>query len=230
MTSKKKPAAINPFRQSVSPIWLTVYSDLVTNLTLFFLMVYAFTRLGVEQRNEIVAGLSQSFTRTGGVELRAKEVIKDFQQQQATEKIEELSRAGGQFSKYAQLEMNERLIKITLKAPVLFDSGSAGLKLQANEILDEITPLLRLLPQRIIVEGHTDNVPIAGGKYSSNWELSAARAFSVVDYFVRTKGIRPERFVIAGYGEFRPIAPNDTEENRAKNRRIEISILRTGEQ
>jgi len=229
MTSKKKLLSISPFRRNVSPIWLTVYSDLVTNLTLFFLLVYAFTRLGVEQRNEITFWLSRTFTKTGTAEVRAKEIIKDLQHQQTKEKIEELTQTE-QFSKYAQLEMNEKLIKITLKAPVLFDSGSAELKSQANEILDEITPLLKLLTQNIIVEGHTDNIPIAGGKYSSNWELSSARAFSVVDYFVRKKGIKPERFVIAGYGEFRPIAPNDTEENRAKNRRIEISILRTGEQ
>ena len=230
MENRKKFNIVNIFRRIENPIWLTVYSDLVTNLTLFFLIDYAFTRLSVDERTEILLGLSRSFTRTGSVEVRAEKVIKDFQQQQVTEKIEQLVKTE-QFTKYANFEIDEKLIKIVLKVPILFDSGSAELKLQAYDILDEIIPLLKMLPYTVVVEGHTDNIPVSkSSKYLSNWELSAARAYSVVKYFVSQKGLQPQRFVIAGYGEFKPIAPNDTEENRAKNRRIEIKIIRSSKQ
>ncbi len=80
-------------------------------------------------------------------------------------------------------------------------------------------------PNDIIIEGHTDNVPITGGKYQSNWELSVARAVSVIDFFT-DRGIEPKKLVAGGYGEFHPAYPNDTPEHRARNRRIEITILR----
>jgi chemotaxis protein MotB len=77
----------------------------------------------------------------------------------------------------------------------------------------------------IIVEGHTDNIPIRGKKYESNWELSAIRAENVVRYLVHKEGFPPELFAVAGYGEFRPVADNNTESGRKKNRRIELVIL-----
>lgn len=224
---EKRGSQSDSSKRRASPIWLTVYSDLVTNLTLFFLLVYAFTRLGTDQRTEILSGLSKSFTQTGKIEVHAEKVVRDFQEKEALKKVQELSQAK-ELSEYAKVEMTEKMIKITLKAPVLFDSGSAELKESAWAILDEISPILKLTPNNIIVEGHTDNVPVGKkAKYSSNWELSSARAFSVVDYFVRVKKIDPSKFIIAGYGEFHPVAPNDTEENRALNRRIEINIIRT---
>jgi chemotaxis protein MotB len=78
----------------------------------------------------------------------------------------------------------------------------------------------------VVVEGHTDNVPISSKKYRSNFELSAARAFSVINYFINTEKMSPEKFSTFGYGEYRPVSSNDTEEGRAKNRRIEINIIR----
>ena len=80
----------------------------------------------------------------------------------------------------------------------------------------------------IIVEGHTDNVPISSAKYRSNFELSAARAFSVINYFINSEKIAPVRFSTFGYGEYKPVASNETESDRAKNRRIEINIIRKG--
>ena len=216
----------NPSRRSLSPIWLTVYSDLVTNLTLFFLLLYAFTRLGTDQRADVISGLSKSFTETEKVEVRAERVIKDFQDKEVELKVVQLSKEK-EISDYAKVEVTEKMIKVTLKSPVLFDSASAKLKGEALNILDEITSLLKLTPGDVIVEGHTDNVPVVGGRYISNWELSSARAFSVVDYFIRAKKIEPKRFIIAGYGEFRPLVPNDMPENRALNRRIEINIIRS---
>ncbi|MDO8734633.1 MAG: flagellar motor protein MotB, partial [Elusimicrobiota bacterium] len=141
-------------------------------------------------------------------------------------------------TKYAKVETNAQRIKISLSNPILFDSGSSELKSAATPALKEIARLIGTMENPIVVEGHTDNVPIsssprsrfgvAGAKYRSNFELSAARAFSVINYFIQSEKISPERFSTFGYGEFRPVAPNDTDENRAKNRRIEINIIRKG--
>jgi chemotaxis protein MotB len=77
----------------------------------------------------------------------------------------------------------------------------------------------------VLVGGHTDTVPIVGGRLRTNWELSAARAFSVIEFFAG-QGLAPERFLARGYGEYRPVAPNDTEQGRRRNRRIEIRLVR----
>jgi chemotaxis protein MotB len=112
-----------------------------------------------------------------------------------------------------------------MKNPVLFNSGSYELKDESQVILHELAVILRGLNNAIIVEGHTDDVPILGSNMS-NWELSDHRAEAVIRYFVNEERLSPERFAAAGYGEFQPLASNDTEENKSKNRRIEIVIVR----
>jgi chemotaxis protein MotB len=127
----------------------------------------------------------------------------------------------------AQVEITARTIKISLSAPVLFESGSAEIKPEIIPVFEELLGHLRESQNTIVVEGHTDDIPIHTAMYRSNWELSAARAFSVIHYFI-DRGVSPARLVAHGYGEFRPLAANDTEEGRARNRRIEITILRGG--
>lgn len=80
-----------------------------------------------------------------------------------------------------------------------------------------------------MVQGHTDNIPISSGTYKSNWELSTSRAVNVVKYFIETKGFDPTRFSATGYGEYRPLVDNATEENRAINRRVDILIVQQKE-
>ncbi|MFH2070318.1 MAG: flagellar motor protein MotB [Elusimicrobiota bacterium] len=212
--------------QKTSPIWLTVMSDLMTNLTLFFMLMYAFTRLTADEREEISSSLARAASKEGVVETRARDVLHKLSEQETMAKIDRLAQQK-ELEKYAKLDISEQMIKITLTAPVLFDTGESTLKKEAVPILNEVARVIAPIPNDIVVEGHTDNVPIsAGAKYKSNWELSNARAFSVIDYFVEEKGVNPERLVSAGFGEHRPVAPNDTDENKAKNRRIEINIIR----
>lgn len=108
-----------------------------------------------------------------------------------------------------------RGIVITLPDILLFSSGSAELKPEAYEPLTRIAEKLKEIPGKISIEGHTDNIPISSSIYKSNWELSAARASSVL-HFLLQKGLNPDRFMIAGYGEYRPIESNETAEGRAK--------------
>jgi chemotaxis protein MotB len=107
----------------------------------------------------------------------------------------------------------------------LFDSGKADLKSEAIRLLDKIAPVLKQSQRPIRVEGHTDNVPIHTKEFPSNWELSTARAVNVLRYLVEKHEIPPQIISAAGYGEYHPIVPNDTAQNRSRNRRVEIIIL-----
>ena len=117
-------------------------------------------------------------------------------------------------------------IEIQLNSKMLFDSGSTRLSKDARKAFRDIALIVKPLNNQIYVEGHTDNVPIQTLAFPSNWELSAARAASVVEYVTR-QGVDPQRLAAIGYGEFRPIADNATVEGRSKNRRVTM-IIRPG--
>jgi chemotaxis protein MotB len=116
---------------------------------------------------------------------------------------------------------------IQLRDNILFETSSSALRSDSKAVLDKISDLIGTLPNNIIIEGHTDNRPINTSKFPSNWELSVDRAVNVVRYFVEAKGLEASRFSAAGYGQFQPIAPNDSAENMAKNRRVNILIMGT---
>lgn len=129
--------------------------------------------------------------------------------------------------KQVRLQMMEKGLVITVVGDVLFDSGKAKIRPEASSILDKVAGVLKEnVPQlNVGIEGHTDNRPIRFSGWKSNWELSTARALSVLHYLVDEKGISPERVSAIGYGEYRPVATNDTKEGRQLNRRVEIVIL-----
>lgn len=116
-------------------------------------------------------------------------------------------------------------VQLTLKGALLFDSGSTLLKDEAKPILDQVGLILeRYANGTIEIEGHTDNVPMSGAKYSNNNELSSGRALSVFDYLLSITNLDPANIKHAGRGEYLPVADNSTPEGRAKNRRVEIKI------
>ena len=128
--------------------------------------------------------------------------------------------------KQVSLKMEEKGLVITFVAEVLFDSGKAKLRRDSLPILDKVVRVLKEdVPENNIgIEGHTDNEPIKYSRWKSNWELSAHRALSVLHY-LESKGIEPRRLSAIGYGEYHPVAPNDTPEHKQLNRRVEIVIL-----
>ncbi len=125
------------------------------------------------------------------------------------------------------LSLEEKGLVLRFVAEVFFDSGKAELRPKAYAMLDKVGAFLEKdVPDRkISIEGHTDNVPIKYSPWKSNWELSAARALSVLHYFTDKKDLNSNRVQATGYGEYKSIAPNDTKENRQKNRRVEIVVL-----
>ena len=123
-------------------------------------------------------------------------------------------------------DLTEKGLKVTILENVLFDSGKADVKLESLSIAKEMSNLLvSASPREITVSGHTDNVPIANAQFASNWELSTQRAVNFMQVLLQNKELQPGKFSAVGYGEYRSIAPNDTQEGKAKNRRVEVFIL-----
>ena len=123
-----------------------------------------------------------------------------------------------------KVQRNDYWLEIEIKAQLLFASGSRVLLSDAVPVLESFAAVLRDVPNLVNVEGFTDNVPIRNGRFPSNWELSAARAATVVRLF-EENGVAPERLSATGYGEHRPIAANDTPEGRARNRRVVLVVM-----
>lgn len=120
--------------------------------------------------------------------------------------------------------LTDRGVEVEMKSSMLFESGSARLSREALKALRNVVLIVKPLSNMINVEGHTDNVPISTVSFPSNWELSAARAASVVHYFAKL-GVASERMAAIGYGEFRPLSSNDSAEGRKNNRRVNLLIM-----
>lgn len=129
-------------------------------------------------------------------------------------------------AKEVSLSMQDRGLVLTFVSEVLFDSGKAVVRQEAFNALDKVAEVLQsgAAGMNVGIEGHTDDQPIKFSNWTSNWQLSGARALAVLNYLLE-KGVEPTRLSFIGYGEFKPVAANDTKEGRQKNRRVEIVIL-----
>ncbi len=212
-------------RAKENPLWLVVLSDIMTNLMLFFLILYVFN---IQPESEAKTIFMSGFDKDNPQAVREKaadKVIQKFNEEDVAKRLaEELNKAN--LKDLADVQITEKQIKVNIAAPVLFASGKAELSRASAEVLGAVARVISRLPNDIIVEGHTDNIPVKSGGYATNWELSAARANAVVDLLARKCGLPQERLVAAAYGEHRPAASNDTPEGRARNRRIEIIVSR----
>jgi len=210
-------------------LWAVTYGDLMSYLMIFFLMLFSFSIAKADKAKsrkyeESLINIQKSF---GG-----KKNSKSLERAKAQENEEKVvsnlkeSMKTEELQNVLQIESTEHKVKLVLTEGVLFGSGLADLKDPAKKVLAPIAAELKKIPNDIIIEGHTDNVPIKGGKYSSNWELSMARAYSVLVFFAE-QGIEPRHLAGIGYGENRPVGDNATIVGRAQNRRIEISLMKT---
>lgn len=207
-----------------NPLYLVVLADIMTNLMLFFLILYVFTIRPELKAADFMDGFDENVS-TEQKEKKAEEIIKKFTEQDLAKKLaEDLLKAG--MKDMAEVQITAKQIKINIAAPVLFKSGKAEVGSSAAELLRQVAGALNTLPNDIIIEGHTDSVPMKSGDYDTNWQLSAARANAVVDLLAKDYAVPQERMIAAAYGEHRPVAGNDTAEGRALNRRIEIIVPR----
>lgn len=205
-------------------LWAVTYGDLMSFLMIFFLLLFA---LSLRGGKNVAEGLGELQVQFGGkasgdavrrIDARSKEAA-------AAVAMKDRLYAKG-LQKFVTIDVTESRVQITLSEPILFESGDDRLKPAAEFLLREFAESVRDLPNTIVVEGHTDDRPLRGGKFRDNWDLSSARAASVVRHLVKEEGLEAGRFSAAAFAEFHPVSGNETPEGRAANRRIEIGLLR----
>lgn len=241
MARKRKEEAPAPG----SPAWMTTYGDMVTLLLCFFVLLFSFSTIDAKKFQSII----QSFQGALGVldsgqtiemsdfisegmadELTTNQMeeLEDFRK--LKEKLEEFLEANG-LDNDVLVTLETRGLTLRFQDSVLFDSGSAELKPGSKELLNYLSEFLmepEFESKFVRVEGHTDTDPLRpNSRYETNWELSVARASNVVRYLIEEINLEPRRFSASGYGEYHPVADNETVENKAKNRRVDIVILKS---
>ena len=225
--------------------WLLTYADLMNLLLILFIVLFAMSQIDKAKFEQ----MAQSF-RTVGISAGEKitpvsgggntanpvannlpaPVIKSKMEQEQMDavqkKVNELVKKGNLEGK-VDVQMQERGIQISITAQLLFLPGNAEIVQGSRPTVQEIGQVLKgITGNQIRIEGYTDTDPIHTVQFASNWELSSARATNVLRLLVDTAGIDPKTIAATGYGEMRPIVANNTAENKARNRRVNIVILR----
>ena len=213
--------------------WLLTYADMITLLLALFIILFSISTINKVKYQALVHDVSGGFNSeyainnppNGGQTGEKTGQSGDANLQKVQQKI-------AAYVKQQHLEQNVQtridrrgLVITILSDKAQYDSGSADLKPFLLPLLDQLKAPLAKTHNDIRVEGNTDNVPIANGEFASNWDLSAARATGVTRYLIDHDGILPTRISLAGYAEYRPAHPNDTESDRQLNRRVDIVIL-----
>lgn len=196
---------------------------------IFFLVGCASNKPNWEYENELLKGRLARLERQYQDDLRRLEKKKELEVNALEASRDELaSQLAGELADYkAKLELTERGLVITFLQEILFDSGKAEIKPEGVAVLSKVAQVVQNQAKGypIVIQGHTDNVPIRVSGWKSNWELSAARALAVLHTFEETEGVDPDRLAIMGYGEHKPVADNATTEGQRQNRRVEIVIF-----
>ncbi|CCK80392.1 OmpA/MotB family protein [Desulfobacula toluolica] len=219
--------------------WLVTYADLVTILLVFFVLLYTLSFFEKEQyrkavetikvqveENENLIGLMElmEIPETADTQITIEDITGLHSREKSLfNNITKFVQSSEQKQNISSRILDGKII-VTIKGKALFNSGSASLNNASILIFDEIVQILYDYPEyNINIKGHTDNIPISTPIFPSNWELSAIRATTVLQYLV-LQGIRPQRLTATGYGDVMPLVPNTSEENRAQNRRVEFVL------
>lgn len=206
--------------------WMVSYADFITLLFAFFTVMYAISHVDTGKLEKFAAATKDAFNVNpvhkkqiidGVMPSRSKQLGLEMEIKNAL-----LSLGAGD---YAEIRQDERGIILSFKDNILFESGKAEIKGSGSEILNAVASIIKKTSYKVLIEGHTDNIPIRNSTFSSNWDLSTARAASVLNYLIKSYNLPPDRFAISGYAEYKPVASNETPEGRAKNRRVDIIFL-----
>lgn len=253
---RKQPSASH----SSSERWLITYADLITLLMIFFVILYAMSKIDSAKYDTLSKALQMQFNDGSSIIPKGTGIMGEAipgdpktgeqTQQQPESKTELNAEVEKEKEKEKELQnllkivqqyisdqhLEEQLsasdtprgIAIKLNDLFLFDLGRADLKQGAYPLLEKLASLFSTLDTRVSIEGHTDDLPLAtGSAYQDNWGLSQARSVSVIRYFVNTAKLDADTFISSAYADTKPVAPNDSETNRQKNRRVEIVVLRS---
>lgn len=228
--------------------WVVTYGDLMSLLLTFFILLYSMSTIDAIKFKNITQYLQLALTGEGTPDIldggaeditlpidddpfADVEVPEDDITDPVPAEVLEMYSKVTNYVKQAKMdaEVTVKMLKtgvtVEVKDAILFEPASAQLKASGIEVLNDLEGLLNDFENAIVVEGHTDNVPLNTPTYPSNWELSTARAVAVLRYLNEVQNIEPTRLSARGYGEYAPIAPNDTADNKRKNRRVNLLIL-----
>ncbi len=234
MKSKKKNGDLKKSGESAGGGWEIVYSGFVLILLCFFIMLSSFSSI----EDAKVMRFAKSFVNAvsilpGGLKVENGGVILP----PSAEMVESDSQLAHIYSELKALvdrrnlkrevgvDFSPRGLVMRLSDRALFDAGVAAVSPQAGPLLKKIGAIIAETTYEVRVEGHTDDMPIKTAQFPSNWELSTARAVNVLRYFIETYQIPRDRLAAEGFGEFQPLVPNNSSENRTQNRRVEIIFL-----
>ncbi len=217
------------------PAWLTSFGDLMSLLLTFFILLYSMSTISLEKFYQAMKGIIEAF---GGhyviyeervingknIPVQMPNMYPKMRTRKALEeKLSEVRESLRRLGIRSQVVKYGSVVKLRINTDKLFPPGSDRLYPKAIPIIMDLCKKLKELDLPITIEGYTDSTPIRNSRFPSNWELSAARAVSVLRLFLQC-GYDPKKLSAAGFGPYHPIAPNNTPEGRAKNRRIEIAI------
>lgn len=217
---------------------MVTYSDLITLLLGFFVILYATSQIDSENYKKLQSALKKAFNSGAKPLLDGGDGVLDGNDAVLPEPTFPGSRSGNIDSIQSEIKSNlisyfdesavtmvreGESIKIDMPEQLLFSSGYADIKKSGLKFLDSLADILSDVPNQITIDGHTDNVPIKNNNFESNWHLSISRAMNVA-YTMMQKGLKEENIAVRGYGDQRPKGSNATEEGKAKNRRVELII------
>ena len=211
--------------------WLISYADLLTLLFAFFTTLYALSTIDAKKAAHLSSAMQKAFHQdSSGVLAGSPSVLEGEDNLGPTKEalINELKETiSNDFKSKVTIREERRGVVISLADSALFASGSAQLQSGAQRALDDLASELSERELDILVEGHTDDLPVVSGRFKTNWELSTARATAVVSFFIERHHFNPQRLSAAGYGPYRPLSTNQTPEGRANNRRVDLVLQAT---
>lgn len=212
--------------------WLITYSDMITIVLCFFIVFFTFTAEEASMLETIKESLTSKVDGLSQENEKLKEekdslyslLLEENHSLDSSTSFLDFLKENNLMESVYIIEGNKGMV-IRFKDGVLFNSGEASISKGGYSILNEIAEKIKSIPNLLVIEGFTDNIPIKTSEFPSNWELSVARAIGVAKFMIDDMNIPEERISVSGFGEQRPIDSNDTPEGRANNRRIEITIL-----
>lgn len=217
--------------------WTLTYLDMITLLFVLFVVLYSMANVNMTKFKALATSMSMAFGSGGknmissngggtGMSNTSFITVRENNEFKSMVKLVKEYAAKQGITKKLDAKITSRGLVVNLADSLLFQSGSAGLSPKAKEILDRLADIIFATKKQIRVEGHTDNVPIHTARYESNWQLSTDRATNVIIYWISKSPAQAVNLSAAGYGEFKPIASNDTPDGRTLNRRVDLVILR----
>lgn len=221
--------------------WLIPYSDMLVLLLALFIVMFSMSQVDKEKFKKVSEQFNVIFSDSGtgsqegsGTSISldnssTSEVSNTITEQDTINEFKRMLEQEIESEGYAdkvKVELDKEGLQISIQDAILFNSGDAEVLKKVTPLLLQISKMLKGLDNNIRIVGHTDNIPIKNEKFRSNWDLSAARAINVMNFMVDSGGMNPEKLSIQAYGQYMPKYNNSTEEGRAKNRRVEIFIVR----